>query len=670
MEALGPHGLAVVVDLIDAIALGTGGIHIVVTDRPQAVRAELSARCPVGWVVAPLLSPERDRLSDAAQGEPGKQGVLLVDVVVPEDAGERAALHALNDSREWLLRRGTCAVVIVAGKDARRADAAYLELQAHAPDFWSVRSRVHRVVGPDTTRAMRDELLDLLSVKLEGDRAAAQRWLDGRSVEEDWVTYRLWREGPRRAAWLELAEPSTEGEDVPMLGLDELLEANLQGKLHEAPVGEAIAPERWRVPRWPSGRLDAAQQSLVKELGAALDRDGRAELWVLPEDEASEALGEVVLTLGLLRESRHRVVLHLDARSGLAGAIATLLREAGDTAGGEGLLAAIRRLDGALGSADTLLVVTDVTPTELAFLRAETVERPVVATVRGEPVAAFCVAASSGRAEPAKWASAQLSAWPLGATTQQIRAETAELDLRVALGRAHHVIVLIDATWNHWMGTVAQTLERPAHRVAAFALAGEARIDVGFAASWHGVLGPDEATAQQQLLGVARGLGGEPISGSVERLRYNRAASERVERIRGLAEERPDVYLHRFGLELIPFALSLSDLGRHEDALRVMREILAIHRPMAEDRPEERLHDLLVSLYFLGAVHLRAGSPAAAVASFAEGLRLGAPLAERDSIVPMMARNLRRAADESQSPIPEDLVSMLEALPDDSIAGE
>ena len=85
METLGPRGLAVVVDLIDAIALGSGGIHIVVTDRAEATRREIEARCPEGWGIAPLFSPERDRLSDVAYGPQGR--ALLVEVVDPR--GER-----------------------------------------------------------------------------------------------------------------------------------------------------------------------------------------------------------------------------------------------------------------------------------------------------------------------------------------------------------------------------------------------------------------------------------------------------------------------------------------------------------------------------------------------------------------------------------------------------
>lgn len=668
MEALGPHGLAVVVDLLDAIALGTGGIHIVVTDRPQAVSAELSARCPVGWVAEPLLSPERDRLSEAAQGGPEGEGVLLVDVVVPEDEGERAALHALNDSREWLLRRGTCAVVIVAGKDARRADTAYLELQAHAPDFWSVRSRVHRVVGPDAVQRMRDELLDLLSGKFEGDRAAAQRWLDGRAFEADWVTYRLWREGPRREAWLELAEPSTEAEETSMAEVKEEVVSRWKSPRESSrewsmtPMGDVIAPERWPAPRWPSGRLETAQQSLVQALAAALDRDGRAELHVLPEDEARDALAEAVLTFGLLRESRYDVVLHFDARCGLEVAIAGCLREAGEVEGRAGLLRAIQRLQGALGSVNALLLVTDVDPTELGFLRAGTSGRAVVATVRGEPFATFGVIASPSRADDARWASTQLLAWPLGVTMQLARAETAVLDLRAALGRARYVIALIDEGWSHWGRTGAQSLGRAAYRIAAFALGGEARSDVGFAVSWHGELGPDEATARERLLSVARGWGGEPFAG--ETLRHNQEA---VQRFRGLAEERPDIHLPDLGAALTYFAMGLHKLGRQEEALRVVQESVDIHRPMAEERPNAFVPDLAISLSLRGIMQLRAGASMAAFASFAEGLRISALLEEPrlrsfGTIFRKIAGNLRRAAAVGQTPIPEDLVPMLARL--------
>jgi tetratricopeptide (TPR) repeat protein len=644
MEALGPHGLAVIVDLIDAIALGSGGIHIVVTDRADAVRAEIEARCPAGWGVAPLFAPERDRLSSMAHGDPEEQGVLLLDIVEPGEARELSAIHALNDYREWLLRRGIVAVVIVAGKDARRADAAYLELQAHAPDFWSVRNRVHRVVGPDLDLTMKDELLDVLAPRFGGDRAAAAHWLDGRNVREDWIAHRLWREGPRRDAWLDAVSVGSAANPTGPTNERARFSYPLEHVVERPTVsmsskGRAIAPERWPQPAWPSGWLDATQQSIVEELGAAVDRDGAAELHVLPEDPAPEVLTAAVLTLGLLRQSRYGVVLHLDARKGLEDAIATCLRDAGETEDTKGLIDAARRLQGALGSTDALLLVVDASPTEFNFLHTIAVGRTIVATVRGDPTATFGVAASPAHADQARWMHEELSAWSIGATMQWVRPETAALDLRAALSRADHLVVLVDSTWNELPQVAWKTLEAASHRVAAFeAPQSFALPDVVSTIPWYGPLGPDDPTARERLRHVARAMAGEPIWGD-SRLRDGESPTEHpslvveeriaVERYRRLAQRHPDDFLPKLSSAFKNLVANLHSLGRREDALRVMREAVEAYRQLAELHPDASLHELAGALGGLGVYLHSLGRREQALRVTRESVELRRALAEQ-----------------------------------------
>ncbi|MBL4684618.1 MAG: hypothetical protein JKY37_08530 [Nannocystaceae bacterium] len=76
-SSLGPHGLSVVVDLLDSIGLGSGGIHLVVTERARTVRAEIEARRPPGWVIEALLASDRDRLCAAAYEDTAAQNIIF-----------------------------------------------------------------------------------------------------------------------------------------------------------------------------------------------------------------------------------------------------------------------------------------------------------------------------------------------------------------------------------------------------------------------------------------------------------------------------------------------------------------------------------------------------------------------------------------------------------------
>lgn len=676
MDSLGPHGLAVVVDLLDSIALGSGGIHIVVTDRPQAVGAEVKARCPPGWVPGPLFSPERDRLSEAAYARSSEQGTLLVDVVEPRSEGERAALRALNDYREVLLRRGVSAVVIVGGKDASDADAAYVQLQARAPDFWSVRNRVHRATGPDVARSMTDELLDLLSPKLGGDRTAARRWLDRRPVAEDWVKHRLWREGRERAAWIEAAVPMS-GEELATR--DELESAFIVPKgpvfLDESPLGEAIAPERWPRPRVWSGRLDAEQQALVRELAAAFARDARVELRILPEDVDPEALTAVVLAWSVL-ESRYDVVLHLDARSGLEGAIVGCLRAAGDTATFSGLIDAARRLQGALGDVRGLLLITGVSNTELDVVARVLRGRAMVVAARCVPHAAFCVVTSASHRGFATWATAQLREWSGGATMRVVREETVLLDLRLALSDAHHAIWMIDSSWSAWSPASEHLFEATTSRSAAFTLDDTGLPEIASEVAWHGQLDAEDTVAREQLRHVARAMAGES---ALERMmaeglrRKNAQEQERalasVEHYRVLAGRQPDVYLPALAMSLGTSSIHQMQAGERWEALASGEEAVRHYRALVKQRPDAFLPALAACLNNLGIVQSALGKREEALASAEEAIVLfqrlfqGEPAAFARDFEISLRTYLQRLTDLGRSPEHDPLArSAAEAL--------
>ncbi|MBL4684619.1 MAG: hypothetical protein JKY37_08535, partial [Nannocystaceae bacterium] len=430
------------------------------------------------------------------------------------DEREHAALRALNTDREWLMRSGRCAVILVAGEDAAAADAAYLELQRLAPDFWSVRNRVHRTVGPDPQQRAVDNLVDLLKPRFGGDRGAAARWLDTRRFQEDWLTYRLWRDGPSREAWLAMAAPTSIGRLETRLELERgiLLDSHrsIEPSWSTEPIGEAIDHQRWPTPVWPSGRLDPEQHALVSALGAMLDRQGNATLYRLPEEQTSRRLDDAVNTLGLLRESRYAKVLHLDSSEGLEFAIVRCLHEAGESDLMPGLVQAARRLAGALGETRILLLVTSVTYTDLLFLRAALPRTEFVASVLGAPRSMFCVLGSRYHGAHLRWATGQLSRWPAGTKQLTIDSETAVLDLRTALAGAKHVVLLADSRLSDLSTEEWNPVALASSRVVGFSI-GAPPFPTTSVVTWRGDLGRNEATALDRLLAVAHELAGDPL---------------------------------------------------------------------------------------------------------------------------------------------------------------
>ncbi|MEX1369000.1 MAG: hypothetical protein AB1Z98_38090 [Nannocystaceae bacterium] len=507
MEGLGPFGLAAVIDLLDGLVLGSHGIHLIVTDRAEAVRAELEARCPEGWVVEELFAPERDRLCGAAYREDGKQR-LLVGALDPRRVSDQAAVRALNTDREWLLREGLCAVVLVEGKDAVDADASHLELQARAPDFWSVRSRVHRAVGQGAAHGAFEAMLELLTPIFGGDRPAAVRWFVGRPVLDDWITFKLWRDGPLRSSWFDLASRAprssehTEHEPSQQRALVRV------HRLDFDPIGNEIARECWPRPSWPSGHLDSMQAALISALQSKLERTGEARLHHLIEDSSSETLRTTLLSLGLMQEHRFDLTVHLDARAGLSNAINRRLREAGDDGRDMGLIDGARRLHGALGPTNVLLLITDAPEVELELVAAILPGRTIAATVHASLRSTFCVCGTEH--EDVEWATAHLSAWGAGAIEQRVELSTTPLDLRAGLARADYAIVLADDRWSEISEGAWRAIEAASDRIAGF-MRQEPGSSRALDVRWiRGVLESHEDSALERLLRTARSLVGEP----------------------------------------------------------------------------------------------------------------------------------------------------------------
>lgn len=584
MDALGPYGLAAVIDFCDGLRRGGGGIHLFVTDRAQALRSALLARCPEGWKSAPLFAEDGDRLDSEAYAPRGEVGRVHIGELDHHEPNAQRRLRALNTDREWLLREGICAAVIVSGRSSTDADAGHLAVQEHAPDFWSVRSQTHRMVGADTVRDARDRLLDALVPRFNNDRNAALGWLDTRDFEEDWVAFRLWREGPQRDRWMAMADAapryslgvSFEGAERSIVVDDQLsrIAPPVAG-----PLGAALVDARWEAPRWPSGRLDSRERALVKALGARLDDRGCAELYAFAEGGfvGLEGLERTVLTVGLVDEASSDLALHFDATGGLEASIVQALREAGDHFKTTGLGQAARRLAGALGDLRALLLVTNVTRVELDLLRLYLPGHRIVALVRPHLVATFGVCASRQRSRELEWAHEQLSGWPRGATKQIVEVGTAALDLRAAQARARYVIALWDSSlWGARQWDLAPLADK-GERTCVFELdrghpSGSALVD------WRGPLGDEDGLAAERLLDAAREYAGAP-SGKLKSQPLVDAARER-------AAARPDVFLADLAEALDNLSEELLHLGRRDEASEVTQEVADIHALLASERTE------------------------------------------------------------------------------------
>ncbi|MEM9459614.1 MAG: tetratricopeptide repeat protein [Myxococcota bacterium] len=677
---LGPFGLAAVIDLLDGLKLGSYGIHLVVTDRAEAVQAELVARCPEGWAAGDLFADQRDRLAAAAYRNDGTLR-LLVGSLDAREPSDQAAARALNTDREWLLREGVCAVVLVVGSDPQDADASHLELQARAPDFWSVRSRVHRVAGDDTERRATDVLLDLLTPRFDGERAAAARWLDGRTLLADWTQYRLWRDGAARSAWLSLAERDLARARLGVEQPDAVWVSDMLGdgegpKVRFEPTGEAIEAKRWPRPPWPSGMLDPMQRALVSALGVALDLDGVARLYRLPEESTASALTEALLSLGLRRESQVDLLLHLDAREGLEAALGRCLRQAGGEAVPVGLIERARRLQGALGPIDALVLISDASEAEFELLRAALPGRSLAATLQGSVRATFCVCGRARHGSFVEWVRNQLSIWGSGAIERRVETETAPLDLRAALAHAKQVVVFVDSSWEELAPSAWHPLEVAAAPAVALTLEEQALPARMPATREHAALGRDEDEAIERLRRVGRELAGEPrvpspvgavgwppsmsnadtaleralesMPGEADEQRAGlflfyglalsnqgkqeeglRVIEEAVESYRQLTRERPDAFLPRLAFSLNSRGIVLSKLGRPREALQAVEAALEFLRPLAQEQPEVFMADLAMSLNNLGANLSALGRRQEALRATEEAVELRRKLAQK-----------------------------------------
>ncbi len=671
MDSLDLRGLATVIDLLDAIVLGSGGIHLVVTDRPIAVRKQLAARLPEGWTLAELFDASREGLSSAVYEDQAHGSVVLFGAVEPAQARENAILRALNTDREWLLRKRRCAVVLVAGEGAAGADAAYIQLQAQAPDFWSVRNRVHRLVHEGSQPTVAETMLDRLVTRFGGDRRAAARWLDGRVLEDDWINYRLWRDGPSQQAWLALAKPASVSQTVEDSGRVraslEAMDSSSEPTWSSEPIGEPIDPERWPQPSWPAGKLESTQQALVAAMGVDLDGRGRSELAVLPEEEQrTGALDEAVLTLGLLRRSRYERVVHLDAHGGLEAAIVWWLDRAGSGVSAPGLIHALRRLRAALGTTESLLLLTGVSASELLFMRAVLGRRPLVASRRSATRHKFCVLTSHTHEAVARQAREALSPWPRGATIHRIKRETAVLDLRDALAEAEYVVLLLDSTWASWPSKVWHPLTVASGRGVGFSI-GEGPHPEIEAMRWLGELGGGDA-GLERLRGVARDLAGEPMSvraiddaltrafelsvralgsafGTTPAQEAADATREAVELYRRLTDQHPDpLYVgNELARELVNLGSQISALGSYDEAVTITREGIKVYQELIELHPHVFIGNLAWPLTNLGTYyrHLGRRDEARQVAQEAIDIHRELAQVDPDRYVPELVRSLR-----------------------------
>lgn len=590
MAKLGPRGLALVLDILDAQALGSSGIHIVVSDQAEALAAELRARSSVP--VVPIVGPSGDTLADALREYSGAP-TLALELVAAGQASALGVLHLLNDQRESLVRRGLCCVVIVAGADARAADAAYLELQAHAPDFWSLRSHVHRLVGEDPEDDARARMLELLA-QLGDVVVSVGQWLAQPEPLREWVEHRLWREGPRRDAWMSavrknLATRSRSG------GSDSRIPQR-RGLDLPLPAGPPLlgSPLHWPRPSWPTGQLETSEHAIMRALDHALTRDGWAELACLPEDTNPRALVDVVLTLGLLRESSHPVTLHLDGADGLSDAIARCLSAAGDFEIPDTLADRCFRL-GALLDRDSLVLVTQVSTREFDNLRTgasnSRSRMSIVGLVCAEPKSTFAVIAPPSAWPRARVVQSQLHAWLGGSSMFWAHPETQVLELRAALGHARHVVRLADS---RPLSPELRTIVGAAsERIVELGLEGIPESSLG---NWSGMLGTEESDVSEQIQRLARARAGFPFHQG----RWPPSGLSVQVDIRSV-DPQPSSLFEGLG-GLYRASAELHAQGRHEEALRAAIEAVALARELVRSRPGE--HDELVAALSLLAERL------------------------------------------------------------------
>ncbi len=133
-------------------------------------------------------------------------------------------------------------------------------------------------------------------------------------------------------------------------------------------------------------------------------------------------------------------------------------------------------------------------------------------------------------------------------------------------------------------------------------------------------LAEDEAERAEALLNL-----GVTLSALGRHEEAFKATEEAVEIYRELAQKNPDSFRPDLAMALTGLGAHLYTLDRYEEALEATREAVEIYRELADKNPQAYEPDLSRSLGVLGTVLLGLGRPGEAAREFAEGLRVLIP---------------------------------------------
>ncbi|MBL4684792.1 MAG: tetratricopeptide repeat protein [Nannocystaceae bacterium] len=119
-------------------------------------------------------------------------------------------------------------------------------------------------------------------------------------------------------------------------------------------------------------------------------------------------------------------------------------------------------------------------------------------------------------------------------------------------------------------------------------------------------------------------------------------AEEIVDAYRGLAKDRPDVFLPDLAMALNNLGIRFSGLGRREEAVKVAQEAVDSYRGLAKDRPDAFLPDLAMALTNLGSLSSGLGRREEAVEVTQEAVDTHRGLAKDrpDAVLPDLAKAL------------------------------